>query len=72
MKVTRYFESLSNPNDTMFIEINEQHRFTRRGKDWVQFRNDLTQLIKDTISEDFAEKFTEATEDWVSNSVEYA
>ena len=28
MNVRRYFESLSEPNDTMFVEIGDQHRFT--------------------------------------------
>ena len=28
MNVSRYFESLSEPNDTMFVEIGDRHRFT--------------------------------------------
>ena len=41
MNVRRHFESLSEPNDTMYIEIADRHRFTRRGDDWVKFREDL-------------------------------
>ncbi len=68
MNVRRYFESLSDPNDTMFVEIGGQHRFTRRGDDWVKFREDLIELLEQTISEDLSKEFAEATEDWVSES----
>ena len=68
MNVRRYFESLSEPNDTMYVEIGNQHRFTRRGDDWVKFREDLIDLLEQTISEDLSKEFAEATEDWVSES----
>ena len=68
MNVRRYFESLSDPNDTMFVEIGGQHRFTRRGDDWVKFREDLIELLEQTISEDLSKDFAEATEDWISES----
>ena len=35
MNIRRYFESMSEPNDTMYIEIGNMHRFTRRGDDWA-------------------------------------
>jgi len=66
MNVTRYFESMSEPNDTMFVEIAGMHRFTRRGQDWVKFREDLIQLLEQTISEELSEEFAKATEAWVS------
>ena len=66
MNVRRYFESLSAPNDTMFVEIEDRHRFTRRGDDWVKFRADLIELLEQTISEDLSKAFAEATEDWSS------
>lgn len=66
MNVRRYFESMSEPNDTMFIEIEDRHRFTRRGDDWVKFREDLIELLETTISEDLSKEFAEATEDWSS------
>ncbi len=66
MNVTRYFESMSEPNDTMFVEIAGMHRFTRRGQDWVKFRADLIQLLEQTISEELSEEFAKATEEWVS------
>lgn len=65
MNVRRHFESLSEPNDTMFIEIADRHRFTRRGDDWVKFREDLIELLEQTISEDLSKEFAKATEDWV-------
>ena len=68
MNVRRYFESLSKPNDTMFVEIGDQHRFTRRGADWVKFRADLIELLEQTISEKLSKEFGEATEEWVSES----
>ena len=34
MKVNRYFESHHEPNDTMFVEIDNRYRFTGRGTDW--------------------------------------
>ena len=66
MNVRRYFESMSEPNDTMFVEIGDRHRFTRRGDDWVKFRTDLIQLLEQTISEALSQEFEAATEDWVS------
>ena len=54
MNVRRYFESLSEPNDTMFVEIDDRHRFTRRGDDWIKFREDLIQLLEQTISEELS------------------
>lgn len=69
MKVTRYFESLSQPNDTMFVEIDGPYRFTRRGQDWIKFREDLISLIKDTIAEDLADTFATETENWSSEEI---
>lgn len=66
MNVRRYFESMSTPNDTMYVEIGDIHRFTRRGDDWVKFREDLIQLLEQTISDDLSKDFAAATEDWVS------
>ena len=66
MNVRRHFESLSEPNDTMFVEIGGQHRFTRRGDDWIKFREDLIELLDQTISEELSKEFAEATEDWAS------
>lgn len=68
MNVRRYFESLSEPNDTMYVEIGGQHRFTRRGDDWIKFREDLIEVLEQTISEDLSKAFAEATEGWVSES----
>ena len=68
MNVRRYFESLSEPNDTMYVEIEDRHRFTRRGDDWLKFREDLIELLEQTISEELSKGFAEATEDWVSES----
>ncbi|MCY4569604.1 MAG: hypothetical protein OXD49_15000 [Candidatus Poribacteria bacterium] len=68
MNVRRYFESLSEPKDTMFVEIADQHRFTRRGDDWVKFREDLIELLEQTISEELSKDFAEATADWSSES----
>ncbi len=69
MNVRRYFESMSEPNDTMFVEIDDRHRFTRRGDDWIKFREDLIQLLEQTISEELSQEFETATEDWISESV---
>ena len=69
MKVTRYYESLSQPNDTMFVEFDGPYRFTRRGQDWMKFREDLISLIKDTIAEDLAETFANETENWSSEEL---
>lgn len=66
MNVRRYFESMSEPNDTMFVEIGDRHRFTRRGDDWTKFREDLIELLEQTISEELSNEFAAATEDWVS------
>ncbi len=66
MQVTRYVESMSEPQDTMFVEIAGIHRFTRRGDDWVKFREDLIQLLEQTISEELSKEFAAATADWVS------
>ena len=68
MNVRRYFESLSEPNDTMFVEIEDRHRFTRRGDDWVKFRADLIELLEQTISEALSKEFEASTEDWISES----
>lgn len=69
MNVRRYFESMSEPNDTMFVEIDDRHRFTRRGDDWIKFREDLIQLLEQTISEELSKEFETATENWISESV---
>ena len=66
MNVSRYFESMSEPNDTMFVEIDDRHRFTRRGDDWIKFREDLIQLLEQTISEELSKEFEAATADWTS------
>ncbi len=66
MKVVHYSESLSQPKDTMFVEIDEEYRFTRRGKNWAKFRADLIQVIEETISAALAEEFAKETEDWES------
>ncbi|MDE0325475.1 MAG: hypothetical protein OXN27_16305 [Candidatus Poribacteria bacterium] len=66
MNVRRYLESMSEPQDTMFVEIEDRHRFTRRGDDWIKFREDLIELLEQTISEDLSKEFAEATEDWIS------
>ena len=66
MNVRRYFESMSEPQDTMFVEIEDRHRFTRRGDDWLKFREDLIELLEQTISEELSKEFEEATEDWIS------
>ena len=66
MQVNRYLESMSTSNDTMYVEIAGMHRFTRRGDDWVKFREDLIELLEQTISEEISKEFTEATEEWVS------
>ena len=50
----------------MFVEIEDRHRFTRRGDDWIKFREDLIELLEQTISEDLSKEFAEATEDWIS------
>ena len=68
MNVRRYFESLSEPNDTMFIEIEDRHRFTRRGDDWLKFREDVIQLLEQTVSDEVSKEFETATEDWVAES----
>ena len=68
MNVRRYSESLSKPNDTMFVEIDDRHRFTRRGDDWIKFRADLIQLLEQTISEELSKEFEKTTEDWVSEA----
>ena len=65
MKVVRYFESHAQPNDTMFVEIDDWYRFTGRGKSWDRFREHLIKVIEDTIGEDFAKAFAAQTEDWV-------
>ncbi len=67
MNVTRYFESMSEPNDTMFIEIDDRIRYTRRGNDWAQFRADLIQVLEQTVSTELSEQFAAATEEWESS-----
>lgn len=69
MNVRRYFESMSEPNDTMFVEIDDRHRFTRRGDDWMKFREDVIELLEQTVSEALSKEFETATEDWISESV---
>lgn len=66
MNVRRYFESMSEPRDTMFVEIGDKHRFTRRGDDWLKFREDLIELLEQTISEELSKAFEEATADWTA------
>ena len=66
MNVRRYLESMSEPNDTMFIEIGEIHRFTRRGDDWVKFREDIIQLLEQTVSDELSKEFAAATETWIA------
>lgn len=66
MQVRRYLESMSEPQDTMYVEIEGLHRFTRRGQDWLKFRKDLIDLIEQTISEELSKEFSDATENWVS------
>ena len=67
MAIKRHLESMSEPNDTMYVEIDGMHRFTRRGDDWVKFREDLIELIEQTISEELSKNFAEATEDWITD-----
>lgn len=64
MHVRRYFESMSEPSDTMFVEIGDRYRFTRRGDDWLKFRADLIELLAQTVSDALSEEFAAATEDW--------
>ena len=66
MHVRRYFESMSEPNDTMFVEIGDRYRFTRRGDDWLKFRSDLIEVLEQTVSEALSAEFAAATEDWVA------
>ncbi len=68
MEIKRHLESMSEPNDTMYVEIDGMHRFTRRGDDWLKFREDLIELIEQTISEDLAKNFAEASEDWIPDT----
>ena len=65
MHVRRYLESMSEPQDTMYVEIDGLHRFTRRGQDWLKFRGDLIELIEQTISKELSKEFAETTDDWV-------
>lgn len=66
VNVTRYFESMSEPNDTMFVEIDDRLRYTRRGSDWAKFREDLVQVLEQTVSTELSEEFAAATEEWES------
>ena len=66
MQVRRYLESMSEPQDTMYIEIDGLHRFTRRGQDWLKFREDIIDLLEQTISEELSKEFAKATEDWLT------
>ena len=68
MNIRRYFESMSEPNDTMFVEIGDRHRFTRRGDNWIKFREDIIQLLEDTVSDELSKEFEVATADWVSEA----
>lgn len=65
MDIKRHLESMSVPNDTMYVEVDSMHRFTRRGDDWVKFREDLIELIEQTISDDLSKDFARATADWL-------
>lgn len=65
MQVRRYLESMSEPQDTMYIELDGLHRFTRRGQDWLKFRDDIIDLLEQTISEELSKEFAVATEDWL-------
>lgn len=69
MEVKRFLESMSEPQDTMFVEIAGMHRFTRRGDDWAKFREDLIELLEQTISEDLSKEFAKATENWESEEL---
>ena len=69
MQVKRYLESMSEPQDTMYVEIEGLHRFTRRGEDWLKFREDLIELIEQTISEELSKEFAEATENWGAEEI---
>ena len=69
MQVRRYLESMSEPQDTMYVEIEGLHRFTRRGQDWLKFREDIIDLIEQTISEELSKEFSEVTNDWVSEDI---
>ncbi len=69
MEVKRYLESMSEPQDTMYVEIAGMHRFTRRGDDWTKFREDLIELLEQTISEDLSKEFAKATENWDSEEL---
>ena len=68
MNIRRYFESMSEPNDTMFVEIGDRYRFTRRGDDWTKFREDIIQLLEDTVSDELSQEFEQATADWIAES----
>ncbi|RKU37932.1 hypothetical protein C6496_08305 [Candidatus Poribacteria bacterium] len=68
MNIRRYFESMSEPNDTMFIEIGDRYRFTRRGDDWTKFREDIIQLLEQTVSDELSQEFEAATADWISEA----
>ncbi len=69
MQVKRYLESMSEPQDTMYVEIEGLHRFTRRGEDWLKFREDLIELIEQTISEELSKEFAESTENWAAEEI---
>ena len=71
MQVRRNLESMSEPQDTMYIEIDGLHRFTRRGQDWLKFREDIIDLLEQTISEELSKEFAEATEDWLTEDNEH-
>ncbi len=66
MNIKRFFESMSEPNDTMFIEIGDRFRFTRRGDDWTKFREDIIELLEQTVSDEMSKEFEQATADWAS------
>ncbi len=66
MNIKRFFESMSEPNDTMFIEIGDRFRFTRRGDDWTKFREDIIELLEQTVSDEMSKEFETATADWIS------
>lgn len=69
MQVKRYFESMSEPKDTMYVEFADMYRFTRRGEDWLKFREDLIEVLEQTISEELSAEFAQATEEWISVNI---
>ena len=50
----------------MFVEIDDRLRYTRRGDDWAKFREDLVQVLEQTVSTELSEEFAAATEEWLT------